>query len=108
MVINIALRFILELCALASFAYWGFHISQSMPIKLLLGIGSPLLVIIIWGLFGSPAAPLPLKGFNRILLEMLIFGLAVFALFSSGKTNLGFIFAIIVIINRILLYIWDQ
>ena len=106
--INIALRFILEVCALVSLAYWGFQSSQSILMKLALGIGSPLLIAIIWGVFGSPAAPIPVKGFQRLLLEILIFGLATFALYSSGKVTLAIIYAITVILNRILIGLWNQ
>ncbi|MFJ7744644.1 YrdB family protein [Peribacillus sp. NPDC097295] len=108
MVINIALRFILEVCALVFFTYWGFQSSQGILKKLVLGIGSPMLIAIIWGVFGSPAAPIPAQVFLRILLELLIFGLATLALYSSGKPTLAIIYAIIVVINLILLYIWDQ
>ena len=73
--INIALRFILEVCALVFLAYWGFQSSQSILMKLALGIGSPLLIAIIWGVLGSPAAPISVKGFQRLLLEILIFGI---------------------------------
>ena len=76
--------------------------------KLVLGIGSPLLIAIIWGVFGSPAAPIPFHGILRILLELLIFGLATLALYSSGKPTLAIIYAIFVVVNRILIYIWDQ
>ena len=108
MVINIALRFILEVCALAFLAYWGFQSGQGILMKFVMGIGSPLLIAIIWGVFGSPAAPIPAKGFQRILLEILIFGLATLALYSSGNVTLAIIFAIIVIVNRILIDLWDQ
>ena len=76
--------------------------------KLVLGIGAPLLIATIWAVFGSPAAPIPAKGLLRILLELIIFGLAVFALYSTGKTTLAIIYAITVIINRILIALWDQ
>ncbi|MGE7602496.1 YrdB family protein [Peribacillus sp. NPDC097675] len=108
MVINITLRFILEVCALGFLTYWGFQSSQGILMKLVLGIGSPLLIAIIWGVFGSPAAPIPVQGILRTLLELLIFGLATLALYSSGKPTLAIIYAILVVVNRILIYIWDQ
>ena len=77
--IGIVLRFLLEVCALVIFAYWGFQSSQGIIMKLVLGIGSPFIIAIIWGVFGSPGAPIPVKGFQRILLEILIFGLATLA-----------------------------
>ena len=108
MVINLALRFILEVCALVFLGYWGFKSSQGLLMKSVLGIGLPLLIAIIWAVFGSPAAPIPAEGFQRLLLEIFIFGLATFALYSSGKPTLAIIYAITVIINRILIYLWDQ
>ena len=108
MIINIALRFILEVCALVFLAYWGFQSSQDLLIRTLLGIGLPLFIATLWGLFGSPAAPMPFKGFHRLLLEFIIFGLAALALSFSGKPTLAIIFVIIVIINRILIDLWDQ
>lgn len=108
MVINIALRFILEVCALAFLAYWGFQSSQDLFIRLILGIGVPLFITILWGVFGSPAAPIPFKGFHRLLLELLIFGLAALALVFSGKPTLAIIYVTTVIINRFLIDLWDQ
>ena len=108
MAINLAIRFVLEVCALVSLFYWGFQSSQGILMKLGLGIGAPLLIAIIWGVFGSPKAPISLEGFSRLLLELLIFGLASLALDSSGKPTLALIYAITVVINRILMVVWDQ
>ena len=108
MLINIALRFILEVCALVFLAYWGFQSSQDLILRIILGIGSPLFIAILWSIFGSPAAPIPFKGFHRLLLEFLIFGLATLALAFSGKPTLAIIYATTVIINRILIDLWDQ
>lgn len=108
MVLNLALRFILEVCALVSFSYWGFQSSKTFLFKFVLGIGTPLLIATIWAIFGSPAAPIPLQGIERMLLELFIFGLATIALYTSGKPALSIVFASFVIINRFLMHIWDQ
>ena len=42
MAINLAIRFVLEVCALVSLFYWGFQSSQGILMKLGLGIGAPL------------------------------------------------------------------
>ncbi|MGB3103163.1 MAG: YrdB family protein, partial [Psychrobacillus psychrotolerans] len=70
---------------------------------LLLGIGLPLFIAILWCVFGSPAAPIPFKGFHRLLLELLIFGLAALALVFSGKPTLTIIYATTGLINRFLI-----
>lgn len=40
---NLALRFLLELCALAALAYWGAQTGRGPVVKIGLGIGAPLL-----------------------------------------------------------------
>ena len=79
MALNIAIRFILEIGALISVGYWGFVIGNGYLFKFILGIGTPLLIAMIWGFFGSPRAPKILQGINRLLLEIIIFGSAAFA-----------------------------
>ncbi|WP_157075934.1 YrdB family protein [Neobacillus fumarioli] len=74
--IHLAIRFILEICALVSLGYWGFHTDQGYMVKVLLGIGSPLLLAIIWGTFVSPKASIPVRGMKRLCLELIIFGIA--------------------------------
>lgn len=108
LIINIGLRFILELCALVAIGYWGFQLDKGILVKLLLGIVLPLVVIVVWGTFGSPGAPYPLTGIYRLLLEIAIMGGATVALFASGFTKLAVGFGSIVILNKILMYIWGQ
>ncbi|WP_069187954.1 YrdB family protein [Bacillus sp. FJAT-27251] len=108
MIMNLALRFVLEVCALVALSYWGFHTGKGYFFKFGLGIGAPLIIAIIWGVFGSPAAPIPVHGFIRLILEIAIFGLAIIALYGAGHPSLALIFAILVLINRILMTIWNQ
>ncbi|ADU29435.1 YrdB family protein [Evansella cellulosilytica] len=105
---NLVLRFLLEVCAIVAVSYWGFVVGKGMVFKILLGIGTPLLIMIIWGLFGSPAAQIPLTGGYRLLLEIAIFGCAILALLAVSKSTLAFIFGALVIVNKILMYVWNQ
>jgi hypothetical protein len=54
---NLALRFLLELCALATLCYWGFKTGTGPISKVVLGIGAPLAAAVLWGTFVAPAAP---------------------------------------------------
>jgi hypothetical protein len=45
---NLALRFILELCVLVALRYWGFQTGKGLFLKIVLGIGTPLLIAVIW------------------------------------------------------------
>lgn len=105
---NEALRFVLELCVLAALCYWGFQIGKGLSVKIVLGIGAPLLAAVVWGLFGAPNATWPLADAWHLLLEVVVFGSAVVALYAAGYPNLAWIFALIVIVNRVLMYVWGQ
>ncbi|MGE7693671.1 YrdB family protein [Lysinibacillus sp. NPDC094177] len=108
MLLNLALRFLLEICVLLSFGYWGIQNGKGMFFKLLLGIGAPVLFVVIWSLFGSPKATFPLSGALHFMLEFVVFSLAVIALYAAGRTQLATIFAILIIINQILLSVFNQ
>ena len=87
MVINIALRFILEVCVLGFLTYWGFQSSQGILMKLVLGIGSPLLIAIIWGVFGSPAAPNTSPWNSSNITRIINFWLSNISFIFFRKTN---------------------
>ncbi len=107
--LNLGLRFVLELCILVIFGYWGFKTGGSSTLlKLLLGIGTPILFAVGWGTFLAPKSSMQLSEPWLFLLELIIFGLACWALFSTGKTNLAVTFGVIYIINKILILIWRQ
>ena len=102
---NLALRFLLELCALG---YWGFKTGESVGAKIGLGIGAPLLAAIVWGTFLAPRASIPTPGFLRLVLELVVFGLASAALYSAGRPTLAWVLILVFVINRVLMYAWGQ
>ncbi|MGG3562331.1 YrdB family protein [Neobacillus rhizosphaerae] len=106
--INLGVRFLLEIMVLIILAYWGFHVIQSFVIKTVLGIGTPLLVAIIWGMFGAPKAPYSLTGFPFLLLEIVIFGLPIVVLIFLEKQTMACLYGGITIINLILMKVWNQ
>jgi len=105
---NLALAFLLELCALAAFAWWGYHTGQGALAKIALAIGAPLVVAVIWGLFVAPRARFPVTPFWRTLLAMAVFGAAAIALYATGQTTLAWVLLIAAVVNRILLVVWKQ
>lgn len=105
---NLGLRFLLELCALATFAYWGIQTGKSPLMRGLLGGGTVIAAIFIWGTFGSPKATIPLKGWSHALFEAAFFGLTICSLYVVGKHKLAAIFLIVLIVNWVLMYMWNQ
>lgn len=105
--LNLGVRFLLELCMLAAVGYWGFK-TQSGVMRIVLGIGLPLLFIVIWGLFVAPKAIYPLHGIPHMVLSLILLGSGAVALFASGRTTLGWAYTIILVVNQILLIVWKQ
>jgi thiol:disulfide interchange protein len=105
---NLALRFLLELCALVAFGYWGSQTGQGQLSRFGLGLGTPLLYAVVWGTFVAPRAPVHLSKPVKAVLGLVILEIAAAALAIAGQPTLAAIFGAIVLINAILLAIWKQ
>jgi hypothetical protein len=105
---NLALRFLLELCALVALGYWGFKAGGGLITKLALGIGSPLLAAVVWGTFLAPRAAVPTPGLLRLVLELGVFGAAAAALYAAGRPALAWALGLAYVINRVLMHVWGQ
>lgn len=101
---NLGLRFVLEIGALVALAWWGFHVGDSTVADLVLGLGLPLLAVVVWGLFVAPRArfSVPLK--VRAPIEAAIFLAAVLAFWGVGQHGLAVAFAAAAVISELLLY----
>lgn len=106
--LNLAGRFLLELCALVVLGYWGFQTGASGLTKILFGLGAPLLVAIVWGAFVAPKAAVFAPSGVRLGLEFLVWAAAIAALFAAGQPVLAWVFLVVAVINRVLIYLWKQ
>jgi hypothetical protein len=105
---NLALAFILELCMLAALAYWGFQTGPVPVWNIVLGIGAPLLIAVVWGLFLAPKAVVKVSPAARLALKVVVFGLAVVALFAAGQPTLAWALGIAFVVNQVLGFVWKQ
>jgi hypothetical protein len=105
---NLALAFFLELGVLAALGYWGFQTGQGTIAKIGLGIGTPIVAIVIWGMFGAPRSDWQLQGLWYLLLQVIFFGSAAVALFVAGQPVLGVAFALVWILNTVLIRLLGQ
>lgn len=105
---NLAIRFLLEICVLISVGYWGFKTGSGLFLRLVLGIGMPLLIAVIWAMFGAPRSAFRLQGPLMLMLEIIVFGSGVAALFLTKNTILAWVFAAIIVVNRVLIFFWGQ
>ena len=108
--INLVLRFILEVCAFISVGVWGWNQTDGL-LKFVLGFGFPFLLACIWGIFAVPndksrsgKAPIPTPGFIRLIIELGIFALATWSLYSLGYDKFYLIYGVVVLIHYALSY----
>jgi hypothetical protein len=105
---NLALAFLLELAMLVAFGYWGSQAGETTMTRIGWGIGIPLLVAVLWGIFMAPNSSRRLQGAAYLALKSVLFGLAVVALIVVSSPALGITFGVVVAINTVLLYVWPQ
>jgi len=101
---NLVLRFFLELSALAATSYWGFASSSGLT-QWILGLGAPLVIAVVWGLFVSPKAKIELPRPAQFAVELLVWAAASFALVAAGQVVLGLAFAAAALTSGTLNYV---
>lgn len=87
------------LCGLFAFgtlAFWGF-VAWDWPWNLVVGIGAPVVAILLWALFVSPRAVLAVHPFVRALVELLVYAAATIAWWALGYAWVGLGFAVIAV-----------
>lgn len=84
------------------------RIGKILAIKITLAIILPISVAVIWALFGAPHAEWEVQGMLHVLLEIIVFGIGVAALYHLKHPILASGLAIIIVVNRMLMFIWNQ
>jgi hypothetical protein len=101
---NVGLRVLMELGIVVALGYWGYQTGEGAGMKVLLGIGAPLIGFGVWGLVdfrkaGSFAEPL------RLIQELVISGLAAFALYVVEAKGFALALAFASLLHHILVYV---
>jgi hypothetical protein len=99
---NLALRFVLELGALAALGYAGFQTDRGMLLRVVVGVGAPVLAGVLWSIFVAPAAQTRLPDPWRLIPEFTVFGSAAAGLALAGHPTFGGAFATMTIVNSVL------
>jgi hypothetical protein len=102
--LNLTLRFVLELCALAALAYGGWHVPGPLWSRILLAVAFPLVAAIIWGRWVAPKASHPIPDPQRLIPEWIVFGGATVALAVTAHPVLAALLAVLAAANRVALW----
>ncbi|MDQ2699100.1 MAG: YrdB family protein [Actinomycetota bacterium] len=99
---NDILRFFLELFAFVSLGIWGFLAFPLPWPGVLIGIGAPLLAILVWALFVSPKAVFRIDVFGKALVEIAVFSAAAIGWWMLGQPVVAIVFAVVAAVSGIL------
>ncbi|MFC9995999.1 YrdB family protein [Nocardia sp. NPDC127526] len=108
--VMLGVRFLLELVALGSFAVLGWRVVDA-PWKFVLVVLLPFLAAMAWGVFAVPGDPsrsgeasVAVSGPVRLLVEVLVLGGGVAALWLAGLPRWALVSAAILIVYQVLAY----
>jgi hypothetical protein len=105
--LNLGFRFLLEFGLLIALGYGGFQIDAIWPVRILLGLGIPLVVALIWGMYVAPNAANLIREPWRFGLEIILFGLGFTALYLTQTPRLAIIFIILFFANRLFMMAFE-
>jgi len=105
--LNLAVKFLLELAALAAFGLWGASIADGV-LAVVLAIALPVVAAVAWGAFAAPKAPRRLPRRLRVPFELGVFALSALALWQAESWVLGAAFAVVALVNALLLTAFGQ
>lgn len=107
---NLAIRFLLELAALLSVGIWGYKQSDNW-LRFILMLVLPILLAVLWGTFAVPddpsrsgAAPVPVPGALRLVLELAFFSFASWCLYNIGATKWCWVMVVVVSLHYLVSY----
>ena len=108
--LNLVIRFILELWALIAMSYWGWMRGENW-MRIFPAVGIPMIAATLWGVFAVPddpsrsgKAPIAVPGNLRLLLELAVFSLAVWALNDLRLEGLSWALGVSCIVHYIASY----
>lgn len=108
--VNLMLRFLLEIAAITAVGIWGWKLGQDWD-RFLWVCLLPILLMSIWGVFAVPDdpsrsgnAPVAVRGWLRLLIELAIFTFATWVLYDIGFLFTSMLFAGICLLHYIASY----
>ncbi len=102
---NLALRFVLELSAVAAAGYWGWRTGDGAT-RSLLALTAAGAVIAVWWLFVSPKAKVDLWRPLVLVVEFGVWAAAAAAVAATDHVALALAFFLVATVSGTLNYVW--
>lgn len=94
-------RVVVLIAAIGSLALWGFA-SWDLPWSIVIGIGAPVVALLLWALFLSPRPVVRVHPFLRAIVELFIYVGVTIAWWSMGQALIGTAFALVAVVAGVL------
>lgn len=98
--IHLVVAFLLELAMLFCLGYYGFHISDSGLQRFIIGIGLPVIAIVLWGFFAAPRARHRLPFPYLIIFKLALFLATATLVYSIGQHQWALTFFAVALISE--------
>ncbi len=99
---NLALKFLLEIAAFAALGYAGAVVGSGVW-AVVLAVALPAVAIAVWARWNAPRSAHRLPPNARIPCELTVFSAAALGLLSTGAVTWAVVFAVLVVINAVLM-----
>ncbi|SCL13951.1 Protein of unknown function [Micromonospora rhizosphaerae] len=103
MAVLLALAFLLEPAMLVAAGWWGFSLDAGLAVRLAAGLGAPLLITVVWGIFCSPKASVPLAAPAKTAIQAACFVTGGLLLALAGRPVPGILLVVLWAANTTLL-----
>ena len=103
---NLALRFLIEVAALAIFAYWGWKAGNG-AVRWAIAVGAVAAAVVVWALFVSEDPTISIPRSLQFVIELGVWAAAGAALYAAGHARLAMAFLGIAIASGVLNYVWE-
>jgi hypothetical protein len=104
---NLLVRFLLELAALAALVFAGSRATQH-SVAIILAIAAPCCFAVAWSLFAAHKARYALARPAKAIVGLLLLEASAAALGFAGRPALAGEFAALILANSALVYAWKQ
>ncbi|WP_405091350.1 YrdB family protein [Micromonospora sp. NBC_01392] len=95
--------FLLEVALLAAAGFWGGTLDAGWPVRLLAGLGAPLVMAVVWGLFCSPRATVRLPAPAKLGVQSACFLTGGVLLTLTGHFPAGAVLVLLWAVTKMLL-----
>lgn len=101
---NDLIAFLVEVAVIVLLCVAGFTQPSANALKWLLGLGIPIVAIVLWGMFAAPRSTYDVLAIE-LLVKVLVLGAGVLAGFLVLAPVWAIVFAVVVVINTVLIYV---